>query len=195
MRSILLCLCLISCALPKGRTIVEQYQTAVAIVVRCESGIHTGSGSLLRGDYVVTARHVVQCSAGQPLQMMVITREAPLEVKTVRSDAGADIAWITLQQPTKEPVPEATAAQPPPAGGTVCTVTTLPTQRRVCGEVFHDFESHTRTRNFGAAIEPGNSGSAVYDIRGRLIGVISLYGTCGNGTAETLCVSRIALVP
>lgn len=171
----------LSCAAARpvlGRTLIEQTSSAVAVEVFCTNLAGTagtysrGSGSLIAGDRVLTAAHVVECegiSAIRVSQGDAHTLAFPVHVWTTR-----DTAVLRLGK--------SFAGSPPPlaklAPGEVCFEATVPTIARNCGHVFekHAIEcprnAWCHSFSFTASAIPGNSGSPIY-ARGKLVGILT----------------------
>jgi hypothetical protein len=81
---------------------------------------------------------------------------------------------------------DAVYGPPPPLGAEVCEAPAKPARKHRCGEVEPPrggFESSTMI------VEPGNSGSGVYDAYGHLVGIAVHMTFCGNGQ---ICGSEYA---
>ena len=167
----------------------EQAARAAHVMVWCPAGTahhptRSGSGAVHFGPYVLTAFHVVSCATPPHPDQDPVPRTyvAPQIVQVQFADGRAfeagvasiapddDLAWLVLQgEPDLGFEPLRVA---PPRAGWVCMVAGYPKRERYCARAslteWADMELH-----FAAPAIPGNSGSAVYDPAGRLVGVVT----------------------
>jgi S1-C subfamily serine protease len=186
--------CAMCCAYPKNvRSLAEEHGASVAIVVQCtESGpkpITIGSGVIVGEHEILTANHVMnpmmEMTAGPvtvkvPFSNCSFTartedgKEHPVHLSSVHSD----IASIS----TTDVLPYTPVAwSTPNPGARACIVARHPWAVRRCGEIQYYRESDNLWAVTGVIVQPGNSGSGVYDERGRLIGITDVLFTCANG--------------
>jgi S1-C subfamily serine protease len=189
---------LVMCCTPRHtdavRTIGEEHGAAVEIKAACNElpiAISVGSGVIISTGDVLTAAHVVhpeitivdekgkrkikpECAFAAEtwdgkLYPMTVTKEWPEH----------DIARLTTF--VELPYTPVTFADMPEAGEDACIVARRPWRTRRCGEV-QFYREHNGYRHItGVLVQPGNSGSGVYDKRGRLIGIAVVLFTCANG--------------
>lgn len=188
---------LASCAHPHSRTLSEQYETAVGILNHCnEEPSGMGSGVLVGRGLILTAAHVIACPTGKASIQLVATRGGFRAVtRTKRVDVDRDVALLEIvEAPTEPPyVIPAVIATPPRLGEAVCAITAAPSQRRACGLIdIGALKDPSYLKSMSGVFEPGNSGSAVYDRFGRLVGVMLKTAVCGEGHHKTLCLGKFA---
>lgn len=153
---------------------------AVSVAVAC-SGKTLGSGVIVDARRVLTAAHVVPC--GTAATVAVRTRDGrvvPARVTWV--DDGRDVAVLRATADLEGPYPVIA----PATHGRVCLVPGWPTRRVSCGYVTGTGLEIRHT----AKTARGNSGSGLYDARGRLIGVVT-NRTDAGGIATALIVEAL----
>ena len=160
---------LIGCGPSAATLVTKQYQRTAFITVVCD-GIGVGSGVVIAPDYVLTAAHVVDCEDG----LMVVATETYDGLATVVTrNSERDLAKLYvpgIRGPSVEIGPA------PSPGDTVCLSPAYPRRDRKCGEVYFERGDGPNNRiRFSAKVEPGNSGSGLYDSDGRLVGIVTQY--------------------
>ncbi len=142
-----------------------------------------GSGALIGDRIVLTASHVA-CSGATVTTADGVT----LPTSLLWRDDDHDLALLTVPAAPSEARDHATVDETI-AGDVVCAEVALPTRYRACGRV-------TDVRSIGTphgAVDlqisigavPGNSGSALYDDYGHLVGVVT-SGVYGIGLASSV---------
>ncbi len=173
-----------------GQTPRQQHDAMVLIKKTCSDGrVGLGSGLMISEDRVITARHVIKCDVmpGVPIQLDAArievfaspddTLDAVLEVET--SDLH-DLA--RLQLPNKKLGKYFTpirVAPMPGIGKKVCAVSAWPRPSYKCGEAQFPIRGKLLV-NF--AVERGNSGSAIFNEYGNLVGIITNQFLCETGS-------------
>lgn len=163
---------------------------AVALYVSCtdvdgtitQKG--TGTGIIVSRDRVITAWHVVNC--GQASASILIENVAgvmaPGRVELVA--LPNDIARVKyrgklLENAAPPTVGIVTEAQ---EGQLVCAYTARPVRDKSCGVLYRVLDDENGIRYVAPTLH-GNSGSGVYDFRGRLIAITLAMYTDGDGFA------------
>lgn len=183
-------------------------QRSVYITVYCKlpppaEDVQASSGSGVRIDarHVLTAYHVVDC----PFEMTItitpperpdagITVTDDNRVQLTRGilqyaeleliDRRADLARLRL--PFIDDTPRARVGEVDP-GDVVCMANASPSPRYDCGTIRRDFDEHRGDLEHTMATLHGNSGSGLYDDRGRLVGiVVSKLDTDVGGRSTSL---------
>jgi S1-C subfamily serine protease len=163
----------------------RRYDAAVEVTATCDdmSGWY-GSGVIVSKDRVLTAGHVLEGPPGVHCVFVVEDSAGKLylmhPVALLDSD-HVDLGVLELSSPVAKfemPAPE--YGPPPQLGEWVCTVTAHPRREHKCGQVFKSKKQPGDIR-MGIVVEPGNSGSALYDARGRLVGIVVHLYQCDNG--------------
>lgn len=181
------------------RDINAQHAETVAISALCVSAdghkvsMFQGSGMRLSGTQVLTAGHMAvepegsSCMwmgeqlNGNSILLMPDVVDKARDLATMRSITGKF---------TTEPLKVSIGATPE-VGDTICEVSAIPYHIRRCGEVQLKHTDLPYYIHSTMIVEPGNSGSPVYNLRGELIGVTVALLTCGNGQ---ICSSMTSAV-
>ena len=187
---------------PSGaRTAAEQVDSTVDIGVLCGEHAQYGSGTVVSKDFVVTALHVVTCDGGESPVVILLTsggekHAAVVDLKLTQ----LDVARLALLVPLKHS--DMVAVGPRPVvGDRVCEASAEPRWTYRCFTV----TTPKAAEAFGGAdqgvgpafheeilvdgsVEHGNSGSALYDASGLLVGIVVSGGACEQVT----CVGGVA---
>lgn len=169
-----------SCGAGAFRTATEprvseasQRARAVAIYFACPAPEHAGAGSglFVGPNRVLTAAHVVSCLAPGAEFYVRDTFGTVRAAKIEWISPGADIALLEVAgDPTDFHMPVIAPVEP---GSTVCIVAEIPTTTRQCGTVLGIRGQGGANVAHTARVVPGNSGSGVYDMNGRLVGIVT----------------------
>lgn len=195
-----------SCATTQvtGLSSTQQHNQMVKIVTTCDGSNSTGSGVLVDGDVVITANHVVGCRLLPDLDLpifvpadkiVVISDGVSVEGVVERTVVLRDLARVRLSRSSKWSRPQRIGA-PPRIGDRVCEVAAHPRGTYRCGEAQESEPGHLRV---SFLVEPGNSGSAIYNASGEIVGIITDRYLCpagsGCGGRGTLLAPHRDLVP
>ncbi|MDQ4212576.1 S1C family serine protease [Microbacterium sp. ASV81] len=181
--------------------VAEMVLPAVAAVsVRTVDGAGAGSASVIRDRILLTSAHVVAGARGVGLAFADGTA---VDADVVGSDVLSDLAVLRAHGPTPDPVPLGDAARlrvgqlvvalgnPRGLAGSVTAGIvsalgrSLPTASgRVIDEVIQT----------DAALNPGNSGGALADSAGRLVGVNTAVAGVGLGLAVPINATTLAII-
>lgn len=179
-----------------ARTVDAQREAAVQVMVYCPGEVgkdgrvmqHWGSGVAVSPWTVITAAHVVACSNGvglasqgdgllKAVRVELLDRRHDLARLVIMSGPGFKIRGTVRLAHT---FPERQ----------VCVATGMPTRDYRCGIVDEVKDWPTANVFTGMVVEPGNSGSGVYDRHGRLVCILTHQRRTKEGTAYgSLCVS------
>lgn len=155
-----------------------------------------GSGVVVGPNMVLTAAHVVDCTLKHPLTGAVLSGGKPTRIlasqpdkigrrlRLIVADTSRDLARLRIADDGEFYgfAPFETARARP--GDAVCVSIGVPKRDVRCGVVDERFttaEGHDLYLNIPA--EQGNSGSGVYDRRGRVVGIITQRRQMANGQA------------
>lgn len=142
-----------------------------------------GTGVVIDDYHVLTAFHVIECPvlsyitvklADNRVFRMVVTKSEPTRDLAMLSVFGSKGFELQLGP--------ALIGQPPKQGSDVCFFTGAPQRTRRCGP----YNSRIKTDKLPDAMfviaqaDPGNSGSGIYDVSGRLVGIVTHNKKCPN---------------
>lgn len=177
---------------PFGRTDLQQMNAAVIVHADCAKGGGTGSGVIVSSREVITAAHVVACDDGaDPQSVSVLYAGSLARMEITGTYPDHDIARLRAPA-SRFPPPYALEIAPVSLGQRVCVATRFPEITRRCGTVTARLTVPTLDVRYSQCTIPGNSGSGIYDERGRLVGLslASLRhtdtGTCMGGAGTAL---------
>ena len=173
---------LASIATPPGNSGLVSIADAVSSVVRIQSGVGSGSGVVIDPTgLVVTSAHLVEGTRW----VDVVIGEAIYEGTVVGVDAELDLALIRLPEGSY-PAAELGRAADIVLGGDVVAIgyplelTGPPTATSgIVSRILYDAERHRQLVQTDASINRGNSGGALVNANGKVIGVIT--GFLGDG--------------
>jgi len=179
--------------------------SVVAVQVTGQSGSGEGSGVILdKTGRIVTNNHVVSSTGSGSTVEVVLSDGRNYDATVVGTDPSTDLAVIKLTNPPKDLVPavlgdsKAVAVGDPvmavgnPLGlaGTVTTGIVSATDRptTTTAEPTDPSQSSgetvvTNAIQTDAAVNPGNSGGALVDAQGRVIGIPSSIASLSSGSA------------
>ncbi len=171
--------------MPSQGSIAAQRLAAVEVVSVCLSGrirIHTGSGVVVSPTYILTAAHVVSCSGAevslsQPGGPIVRARVEML-------DHRIDVARLMVVDGQRLRVSPLRVSRITPRSR-ICAASAVPEREYHCGMVESFLPRRAGDMSYDMFVEPGNSGSGVYDDRGALVGIVTHHRP-GGGLATSI---------
>lgn len=195
-------------SIPPTRTPGEERASTVQISVRCSNFppdiAAWGSGVVVSKTEVLTAAHVVDCIVRDPKtgldvshgKLLAIVASQPDAIgrpmKVVTSFVAADVARIAIADDGEfydvSPVRLASVD----LHDLVCVSTGVPRRDIRCGVVEELFNAPGHDLAISIPSYPGNSGSGLYDARGRLVGIVTqrrnlaLEGQISGGRATAI---------
>lgn len=162
----------------------SHWDRTVSVYVSClgKKRYYSGSGVIANNNVVYTAEHLVrhlnECDPKHPPAMMVRWHDGFYPASILWSDGMMDVAILISQGPWDfKPLQYAW----PKKGEMVCMYNAEPKRRRSCGRVQRIYPGYgycpDESKNCydvdtNLSSIPGNSGSAVYDYEGRLVGLL-----------------------
>lgn len=166
-----------------GLTVAEQHAAAV----RIDACGYYGSGVVIGPGRVLTAAHVVM----KACPFLVVTAADGKRYRARRQVAWADdIALVYVSGLATQTVPPIDGIG---SGDRVCFAPGAPRRARSCGAVY-SVTSRIGGIYHSAITVPGNSGAGVYDLRGRLVGIVVWY-VKGAGGMATPIGDRLEVAP
>ncbi len=156
----------------RSRTVGDQNQATVRLEVRCGTMIQGGSGVLLGRFEVLTAAHVVDCDT-TPVIIATQLGDFGHNMKVVLEAPGADLARLEIVDDSefwRSTVAEVADVE---VHDLVCVATGRPAYEFHCGVVERRLDTPGHDLALSVPVERGNSGAAVYDVKGRLVGIVT----------------------
>jgi S1-C subfamily serine protease len=170
----------------KGRSAEVAFDQTVLITATCvgpdgSGSIWHGSGVIVDNQTVITAAHV----ARDPDGMVCIRKVEMANDHTYVVMPGVilpdrDLATLKLLLNEFDPTYPVLYGPAPMFGDRICSMTAYPMWLYRCGEA-QKAATPPGDRMHTIVVEGGNSGSGVYDMRGRLVGIITHRFSCSNG--------------
>jgi len=170
------------------------------VVATAEAG--QGSGVRIDKDRVLTAAHVVQVAEKIFVQM---STEETLSAKVLASDPSADLALLQLERaPMSGPIAALGDSDSVAIGdeifvvgaplGMSRTLSVGHVSGRRAAKNFYGGFSQAELLQTDASINPGNSGGPMFDMAGRVIGIVShiIFGEAGAGGLGFVATSNMA---
>lgn len=162
---------------------VAEYNRTAQIAVVCKNGEGFGTGVIVAPDYVLTAQHVVDgCKDETGASGLIVVTSFGTEydglAEVIVEDDETDIARLYVPGIRG---PSVVIGPPPHAGDEVCFTPSFPDRNRSCGYVQHEKGEVGTEIRFTGLVQPGNSGSGLYDSQGRLVGLVTILTRCANG--------------
>lgn len=164
------------------------FESAVLITSSCMRRDGTfyegyGSGVIVDSHTILTVAHVAY---DEDICMYTALMPNQTTYVLMRGEILSDPDLATMKSLTPfAPTYEVAFAPMPGLGETVCVQTAYPRWAFACGE--RQYSPADGAFAMSALIEPGNSGSGVYDGNGRLVGIITHLIRCSNGQ---ICAGR-----
>lgn len=190
------------------RSAAQKRALTVQINTRCSRYSYQGSGVVISKTEILTAAHVIDCAIVEPITGMLIPNGSPIEIIAaqpdgigrrlllVRADVTRDVARLRIADAGEfYDVPDrATFAVVRPEDR-VCVSVGRPMRDLRCGTVDERFGRPADDLSLSFPVEPGNSGSGVYDRRGRLVGIITKARMMRNGQSAGALATSLGEQP
>ena len=182
---------------PKIRTYKDQAETTVTVKLWCDKfsegmygDLQAGSGVIVDERHVITAWHVVKCPGFSTLPIIQVGLQDGRAFMMVidKVDGDADLALLTIFSADrfhlKVPPPVIGKAE---AGDSACSSVGFPKKGWHCGEIASVSDSKKGNIEVDAETVSGNSGSALYNSSGQLVGIIVQRQSCpGEKTQDCI---------
>ena len=173
------------------------YESSVRLSVTCPGGDdRSGSGVAVSRRHILTAYHVVDCSGAKPIHIAVLLRYgAVVDMDVDAIDEDADVARL-VSFPMKRPFSTYSEVRVNPLrvgeevysiGGDTPNIfgvkkTGYVTAIGVCQ--YQSWQPDPRKLPYwwhsSIPVVPGNSGSGVFDSRGRVVGIVNTWNGSFN---------------
>lgn len=177
------------------------YDAAVEITAHCiePDGTTTGwmgSGVIVNETRLLTAGHVASTDPGEICSFVAEEADGTVHLvypSVVLAPSAFDLASMELVSFTEKFHAQPVRFGPVPVlGEIVCSATAHPRREHHCGQVMKGKAPPGDIR-IDMVVEPGNSGSALYNMKHELVGiVVHTYPNRGNGQYVTGGASSLA---
>ncbi len=178
---------------PATRYPAKQYDALVKLVVTCPGGGRgAGTGVLVAPDVILTAQHVVTCMPLPPYPLYVAPEKIEVFFTDTESTEGTvevelsqhDVARVKLATGAPQYFSPISIGPKPGIGDRVCEVSAVPRTTYRCGVVQPETGPYI---GLDFMVEHGNSGSALYNSAGQLVGIVVQLVYCEN---QEICAGR-----
>lgn len=169
-----------------GRKPSIALEQAVKVTATCldrvgNGAVFFGSGVIVDKNTVLTAGHVAADPEGYAcIRTVTMMNDHVYVVMPGKIMRDRDLATLKLLFQDFDPTYPVIYGPPPAFGDRVCAMVSYPYWLYRCGEA-QTFAEPPGDRVHTITVEPGNSGSGVYDSHGRLVGIITHRWSCFNG--------------
>lgn len=170
---------------PRTRSVGQQFNAALTIHLLCvgPSGAKAGmlgSGVILTDTRMLTTYHVVD---DKGCVYYAESRDKVKHVMTLRNESEAlDLAEFVVSPPfAPELVSDFEFADAGETGEELCATAVFPQVSRFCGDLSPIHHGEGMDLEWFGIVQPGNSGSGVYNSRGQLVAITTRVRVCGNG--------------
>ena len=175
--------------------------SVVSIDVRAQTGRGEGSGVVLTADgLIITNSHVIAIAAdagriqvrfddGSTAPATIVGTDPATDIAVIKADTTRSLTPITLGTSATLDEGQAVAAVGSPLGlsGTVTTGIVSALERPVrAGGAQSDQSTVIDAIQTDAAVNPGNSGGALVNMNGELVGINSAIASLGSGNSGSI---------
>jgi len=167
-------------------------QATVAVAIFCEGNdVGSGSGVFITASHVLTAAHVTKVCPNSEFEIELENGD--------RYPAHVDKAWSGMDLARLKVTGKYAGSQKPitrigsklEVEDEICFHSGAPSRDIRCGRVESISPTGLGNVKHSAIVEPGNSGSPVFDKHGALVGIITHYRKCNNGQ---ICGGRFSSI-
>ena len=175
--------------------------SVVSVDVRAQSGRGEGSGVVLTPDgLIITNNHVIALAAGggqiqvrfddgSTAPATIVGSDPATDIAVIKADTARSLTPIALGTSSTLNEGQAVAAVGSPLGlsGTVTTGIVSALERPVrAGGAQSDQNTVIDAIQTDAAVNPGNSGGALVNMNGELVGINSAIASLGSGNSGSI---------
>ncbi len=175
------------CRFPMERDASVALEQTVQIAATCISETngsiaqYYGTGVIVDAQTIITAAHVAEDPSGYVcVRSATMMNEHSYLVMPGKILHDRDLATLVLDVGEFDPTYPVIYGAAPKFGDRLCSMVAFPMWLWRCGEA-QQTVSPPGDRIHTIIVEPGNSGSGVYNVRGQLVGIITHRWSCVTG--------------
>src|SRR5688572_9837088 len=179
-------------------TLVKRVKPAVVAIATYDSSgeaLMTGSGFFLRPGQVVTNLHVVRGAARAEIKTLDGKGKVYPVTGAVAVDEEGDLALLTVDMPLERARTSELATDLPDEGETIFVIgNPLKLEGSVSDGIVsavREVPNSYRIIQITAPISHGNSGSPVFNLRGQVLGVVTVKVTNGQNINLAIAAARV----
>lgn len=160
-------LLLVSCSTPYWNRPVQQRASVIVGVICADSSNSGGSGVVINNRHILTAKHVVSRCPNELFDIWVLTANNRVVHVSYDKASNDDVVRLFASYDFATSVP---AVGNPQLGDKVCVVFPRRKWLYTCGSIIKTIPNRIV---LDIVAEPGDSGSAVFDSKGNVVGIVS----------------------
>lgn len=180
-------------------TLVKRVKPAVVAIATYDSSgeaLMTGSGFFLRPGQVVTNLHVVRGAARAEIKTLDGKGKVYPVTGALAVDEEGDLALLNIDMPLERARTSELASELPDEGETIFVIgNPLKLEGSVTDGIVsavREVPNSYRIIQITAPISHGNSGSPVFNLRGQVLGVVTVKVTNGQNINLAIAAARVA---
>jgi len=180
-------------------TLVKRVKPAVVAIATYDANgeaLMTGSGFFLRPGQVVTNLHVIRGAVRAEVKTLDGKGKLFPVNGTVAVDEEGDLALLSVDTPTERPRSTELASELPDEGEPIFVIgNPLKLEGSVSDGIVsavREVPNSYRIIQITAPISHGNSGSPVFNLKGQVIGVVTIKVTNGQNINLAIAAARVA---
>lgn len=179
--------------------LVKRVKPAVVAIATYDSSgeaLMTGSGFFLRPGQVVTNLHVIRGAARAEIKTLDGKGKVFPINGTLAIDEEGDLALLSVETPTERPRSTELASELPDEGEPIFVIgNPLKLEGSVSDGIVsavREVPNSYRIIQITAPISHGNSGSPVFNLKGQVLGVVTIKVTNGQNINLAIAAARVA---
>lgn len=179
--------------------LVKRVKPAVVAIATYDAGgeaLMTGSGFFLRPGQVVTNLHVIRGAVRAEIKTLDGKGKVFPVNGTIAIDEEGDLALLSVDTPTERPRSTELASELPDEGEPIFVIgNPLKLEGSVSDGIVsavREVPNSYRIIQITAPISHGNSGSPVFNLKGQVLGVVTIKVTNGQNINLAIAAARVA---
>ena len=179
--------------------LVKRVKPAVVAIATYDANgdaLMTGSGFFLRPGQVVTNLHVIRGAAKAEIKTLDGKGKVFPVNGTIAIDEEGDLALLSVETPTERPRSTELASELPDEGEPIFVIgNPLKLEGSVSDGIVsavREVPNSYRIIQITAPISHGNSGSPVFNLKGQVLGVVTIKVTNGQNINLAIAAARVA---